>query len=197
MEITEVRIKLMDADAEERLLAFCSITFENAFVVRDLKIIRGSQGPFVSMPSRKLMDRCPHCGGKNQLRAAYCNDCGAELSDDRSQKTANGKAKLYADIAHPINSHCRDQIQTSVLRAFEEEQQLARQPGYICRYEELDDMSSLETRETTSSHNDGKGGQHVRLDDAQPDRPPHAPTDVSLRHSSEQEDFGAGLLLPD
>ena len=53
MEITEVRIKLME-EPGERLKAFCSITFDNCFVVRDLKIIDGSNGPFVAMPSRKL-----------------------------------------------------------------------------------------------------------------------------------------------
>ena len=40
MEITEVRIKLME-EASERLQAFCSITFDNSFVIRDLKIIDG------------------------------------------------------------------------------------------------------------------------------------------------------------
>src|SRR4030095_1754546 len=53
VEITEVRIKLME-EPGERLKAFCSITFDNCLVVRDLKIIDGSNGPFVAMPSRKL-----------------------------------------------------------------------------------------------------------------------------------------------
>ena len=58
MEITEVRVKLMD-EPGERLQAFCSITFDDAFVVRDLKIIEGATGPFVAMPSRKLTAHCP------------------------------------------------------------------------------------------------------------------------------------------
>ena len=66
MEITEVRIKLME-EPGERLKAFCSITFDNCFVVRDLKIIDGSNGPFVAMPSRKLTAHCPGCGMKNHL----------------------------------------------------------------------------------------------------------------------------------
>ena len=41
MQITEVRIKLMER-SEDRLRGFCSITFDNAFVVRDLKIIEGN-----------------------------------------------------------------------------------------------------------------------------------------------------------
>ena len=53
MEITEVRITLKN---EEKLKAFASITFDNAFVVRGLKVINGSQGYFVSMPSRRKKD---------------------------------------------------------------------------------------------------------------------------------------------
>ncbi len=60
MEITEVRIKLME-EPGERLKAFCSITFDNCFVVRDLKIIDGTNGPFVAMPSRKLTSHCANC----------------------------------------------------------------------------------------------------------------------------------------
>ena len=110
MEITEVRIKLMD-EPGERLQAFCSITFDDAFVVRDLKIIAGTNGSFVAMPSRKLTSHCPQCGSKNHLRAAYCNQCGLRLKDDREIKDTEGRAKLYADIAHPINSPCREMIQ--------------------------------------------------------------------------------------
>lgn len=50
MEITEVRVTLKD---EAKLKAFASITFDNCFVLRGLKVISGSQGYFVSMPSRR------------------------------------------------------------------------------------------------------------------------------------------------
>ncbi|OGC79758.1 MAG: septation protein SpoVG [candidate division Zixibacteria bacterium RBG_16_43_9] len=53
MEITEVRITLRD---EEKLKAFANITFDNAFVIRGLKVINGTKGYFVSMPSRKRPD---------------------------------------------------------------------------------------------------------------------------------------------
>lgn len=53
MEITEVRITLRD---EEKLKAFANVTFDNAFVVRGLKVINGTSGYFVSMPSRKRPD---------------------------------------------------------------------------------------------------------------------------------------------
>lgn len=50
MEVTEVRISMQDSG---KLKAFANITFDNAFVVRGLKVIDGAQGMFVAMPSRK------------------------------------------------------------------------------------------------------------------------------------------------
>jgi stage V sporulation protein G len=137
VEITEVRIKLME-DPGERLKAFCSITFDNCFVVRDLKIIDGSNGPFVAMPSRKLTAHCSRCGMKNHLRAQYCNQCGGPLSQDRMPLDAEGRAKLYADIAHPINSYCREMIQEHVINEFYDEIERSKQPGYVSRYDDVD-----------------------------------------------------------
>ena len=137
MEITEVRIKLMD-EPGERLKAFCSITFDNCFVVRDLKIIEGSSGPFVAMPSRKLTAHCPRCGMKNHLRAQFCNQCGSSQAPDRMPLDADGRAKLYADIAHPINSQCRELIQEAVVREYELELERAKQPDYVSRYDDFD-----------------------------------------------------------
>jgi stage V sporulation protein G len=139
MEITEVRIKLME-DSDDRLQGFCSITFDDAFVVRDLKIIDGANGPFVAMPSRKLTGHCHQCGAKNHLKAQYCNHCGSRLREDRLPRDADGRAKLYADIAHPINSQCREMIQNRVIQEFRTELDRAKQPGYVSRYdEEYDD----------------------------------------------------------
>jgi len=53
VEITNVRISLR---SEEKLKAFANITFDDAFVVRGLKVINGANGYFVSMPSRKRAD---------------------------------------------------------------------------------------------------------------------------------------------
>jgi stage V sporulation protein G len=135
--ITEVRIKLCEEN-NERLLAFCSVTFDNAFVVRDLKIIEGTKGMFVAMPSRKLTDRCPRCGGKNHLRARFCNQCGARQDEQRALRVGDGRAKLHADIAHPIHSAARELIQNAVIKAYEEEKEKAKLPGYVCTYDEFD-----------------------------------------------------------
>ena len=138
MEITEVRVKLMD-EPGERLQAFCSITFDDAFVVRDLKIIEGATGPFVAMPSRKLTSHCTQCGSKNHLRAAFCNQCGSRQHETRrSVKDEEGRAKLYADIAHPINSVCREMIQQRVIQAFEEEKARSKMPGYVPSYDDFE-----------------------------------------------------------
>jgi len=53
VEITEIRVTLRD---EEKLRGFANVTFDNAFVVRGMKIIQGTSGYFVSMPSRKRPD---------------------------------------------------------------------------------------------------------------------------------------------
>jgi len=136
MDITEVRIKLME-DSEDRLRAFCSVTFDHCFVVRDLKIIEGTSGPFVAMPSRKLTGRCNRCGYKNHLRSNFCNQCGTRLrggNDLRDQES--GSNRLYADIAHPINQACRDLIQQEVIIEYAEELQRAKLPDYKSRYDD-------------------------------------------------------------
>lgn len=53
MKITEVKVFPVN---EDRLKAYVSITIDDAFVVRDLKIIRGNDGLFVAMPSKKRKD---------------------------------------------------------------------------------------------------------------------------------------------
>jgi stage V sporulation protein G len=139
MDITEVRIKLME-DSEDRLRAFCSITLDHCFVIRDLKIIEGSNGPFVAMPSRKMTARCGKCGNKNHMRSHYCNQCGSRLRGPQDVREPEGSGagsnKLYADIAHPINQACRDLIQNSVVREYSAELERAKQPGYKSRYDD-------------------------------------------------------------
>ncbi|MBA7521961.1 putative septation protein SpoVG [subsurface metagenome] len=103
MQVTEVRVKLMGRKSE-RLKAFCSVTFDGEFVVRDVKVIEGTNGLFVAMPSRQLSDRCPMCRNKNALRARFCGECGARLDESRATRNEQGRLKLHVDIAHPLNS---------------------------------------------------------------------------------------------
>jgi stage V sporulation protein G len=154
MEITEVRIKLME-ESEDRLRAFCSVTFDNCFVIRDLKIIEGSHGPFVAMPSRKLTHRCNRCGNKNHIRSHYCNNCGTRLREQqRDVRDEDIPNKLYADVAHPINQACRDLIQQHVVEEYYLELERAKLPGYVSRYDDAyeSDTSDLPRKEIPAPH---------------------------------------------
>ncbi|MCC5445446.1 septation regulator SpoVG [Clostridium perfringens] len=81
MNITDVRI--IKISAEGKMKAIVSVTFENQFVVHDIKVIEGQNGLFIAMPSRK---------------------------------TPDGEFK---DIAHPINTETREQIQKAILDEYE------------------------------------------------------------------------------
>lgn len=129
MEISETKIKLVE-NRSDRLKAFCSVTFDSAFVIRDLKIIEGTDGYFVAMPSRKLTDRCRNCGSKNHLRAQFCNECGSRLDENRGSRGPDGRTKLHADIAHPINAESRAFLQEKIVQAYEKEIELAESPDY-------------------------------------------------------------------
>lgn len=129
MNITEIRVKMV-SDSTERLRAFCSLTLDGDFVVRDLKVIEGTNGPFVAMPSRKLSDRCSKCGNKNHLRARHCNECGSRLNENRAPRDPQGRVKLHADVAHPINAACREHVQNAVVEAYQRELEQSKQPGY-------------------------------------------------------------------
>jgi stage V sporulation protein G len=216
MEITEVRVKLME-NSDDRLQAFCSITFDNAFVVRDLKIIEGSSGPFVAMPSRKLTSHCSSCGAKNHLRAAFCNHCGAKQREDRAGRDADGRAKLYADIAHPINSTCREMIQLRVIAEYQGERERSRLPGYVSRYDDDygfdagEDYCAAADIRTTSPACCERHPEPARTDSARIDhvvtepepRPPHrlpltaAKDNIApATHKPQRQrgEFGAGIF---
>ena len=144
MKISEVRVKLI-SNKDDRLKAFCSITIDNEFVVRDIKVIEGAGGVFVAMPSRKMTDHCEKCGGKNHLRAKFCNNCGAKLKENRARKDVKGRMKLHADIAHPINAECRKRIQEKVTAAFKAEVDKSKKPDYkpVELEEEDDDVPEI------------------------------------------------------
>jgi len=193
--ITEVRIKLMeDGNENERLQAFCSVTFDDAFVVRDLKIIEGTKGSFVAMPSRKLTDRCQQCGCKNHLRARYCNQCGGKLVDDRANRDQDGRAKLHADIAHPINSACREVIQSAVIKAFQEEKERSKQPGYICTYDDYDADYDAYTQVVGELNAPARAtGNSYRTHGSHAPRGTHAAGHEAAK-TPRPEGFGAGIL---
>ncbi len=82
MTITDVRVRLVDKEGLN-LKATASVTFDNAFVVHDIKVIEGREDLFIAMPSRKV---------------------------------PNG---TYRDVAHPINTEARADIEEKVYKAYE------------------------------------------------------------------------------
>ena len=168
MKVTNVSVKL-SPQSGDRLKAFCTMTLDGEFVVRDLKIIEGTNGLFVAMPSRKLTDHCPKCNGKNHLRAKHCNDCGARLPEKRmSDEDVQGK--LHADIAHPINSECRARLQDVILQAYRDE---LRREG---RGDEADKVVAQPPE--SEGHHEGDAGHSA------------APPDVG--HVPHEENVGGG-----
>lgn len=125
MEITEVRIFPKEA-LNNKLRAYATITIDNAFVVRNIKVIEGKEGLFVAMPSRRMKDACPKCGHKNEVRSKFCNECGASIPAKRIEATTveaqhDARQSEHKDIAHPITVQCREYIQKKVLEVYETE----------------------------------------------------------------------------
>ncbi|MFH1479522.1 MAG: septation protein SpoVG family protein [Candidatus Omnitrophota bacterium] len=125
MEITEIRIFPKEG-LNNKLKAYATITIDNVFVVRNIKIIEGKGGLFVAMPSRKMKYACPKCSHKNEVRSKFCNVCGAGLpvtqrETHTPEEQADARQSEHKDIAHPITAECRDMIQKKVLAAYETE----------------------------------------------------------------------------
>lgn len=141
MEITEVRVKVV-GDHRERLRGFCTVTVDEAFAIRDMKIIEINSKLFVAMPSRKLCCRRPRCRTKNPLRANFCNECGLRLPAQPLPRTQDGRLRLHADVVYPINARVRDALHEKVFAAYREESERAGQPGYCppLGFEDDDDL---------------------------------------------------------
>jgi len=91
IEITEIRVSLRN---DEKLKAFVSITLNDSFVVRGLKIIKGNSGLFVAMPSRKRPD------GQHQDLAHPINDV------TRKYLTEKVMAEYEREMAQPhVHGH--------------------------------------------------------------------------------------------
>jgi len=87
VEITEVRVTLRD---EDKLKAFANVTFDNAFVIRGLKVISGAKGFFVSMPSRRRPD------GSHQDIAHPINSDMRKIIEERVLNAYQDKLKSGA-----------------------------------------------------------------------------------------------------
>lgn len=149
MEITEVRVFLKEGQ-DKKLKAYATLTFDKAFVVRNVKVIEGNKGLFVAMPSRRLKDPCPKCHYKNVLRSKYCNQCGSNLpmTDHKPVQAVpageEARQSEHKDIAHPITAEFREYIQKKVLEAYDVEKkkgpQAARPVAAMHPIEEENDI---------------------------------------------------------
>ena len=120
MEITEIRVFQKEGQ-DKKLKAYTTVTFDNEFVVRNIKIIQGSNGLFIAMPSRKMKRLCQKCHFKNEVGSRFCSHCGAPITSD-NQHTEPVDAKTeHRDIAHPITQQFREYLQTKILEAYEKE----------------------------------------------------------------------------
>jgi stage V sporulation protein G len=121
MEITEVRISLRETEGK-RLKAYATVTFDNSFVVRNIKVVEGNQGLFVAMPARKMKQFCPRCGKRVDVGSKFCNWCGVQLSPPPRELSQNRQG-THQDLAHPINQEFRDYLQSKVLDAYYQEKE--------------------------------------------------------------------------
>ena len=82
MQVTDVRIRVIDRDSKMKAIA--SVTFDDCFVVHDIKVIEGEKGYFIAMPSKRTPD------------------------------------EQFRDVAHPINTQMREELEDAILARFRE-----------------------------------------------------------------------------
>lgn len=123
MEITEVRVSVRDG-GNKKLKAYATVTFDDCFVVRNIKVIEGTNGLFVAMPARKMKQFCTKCGKRVEVGCKFCSICGVSLSlpaMDEERRDTQG----HQDIAHPINQQFRDYMQKKVLDSYYAEREVS------------------------------------------------------------------------
>lgn len=104
MEITEV--KVFPARESGRLKAYATVVFDNCFIVRDLKVIEGNKGFFVSMPSRRRKDGSfrdivhpLNSEMRNKMEEQIISEFKkmVELGDDYAQEKSSGALASESD----------------------------------------------------------------------------------------------------
>lgn len=93
MEITEIKMQLKK---EEKLKAYATITIDNCFAVRDLKVIQGNTGLFVAMPSRKKKD-----GSYKDIAHPLNNETRLMIENKILQKYKDALAGIKEERVNP------------------------------------------------------------------------------------------------
>lgn len=105
MKVTSVRILLSNVPP---VVGYASIVLDDCFAVNGIRIIKDSKGRvIIAMPSKKATKRCTNCGATNDFDIKYCGKCGQSLPE------VNVPVK-FKDIAHPINTVCRKEIEDAI-----------------------------------------------------------------------------------
>ena len=119
MKVTGVEMVLCDPP-DDRVKAYVTIILDGELRINNAKLVLMNSGSLrVSMPSRKVMGRCPGCTVRNHLLARFCNECGKPLNDMRMPPPrADGSYDLYHDVAHPITFRLRAEIESAVLAMY-------------------------------------------------------------------------------
>jgi stage V sporulation protein G len=142
VEITEIKVKIVPRGTN-KLKGFASITFDNAFVIKDVRIIQGLKGTIIAMPAKKLTFRCFKCGYKNNLRAKFCSECGRRVHANFSRRNPQtGRPVLQVDVAHPINPETRKLIEDKVIAAYEAEFEKFRQAAQAAQGEAISQVQN-------------------------------------------------------
>ena len=118
MEITEIRVFPKEGQ-DKKLKGYATVTFDNAFVIRNIKVIHGASSLFIAMPSRKMKHSCPKCHFKNETGSKFCNHCGSSLGENFGKEESADVKSEHRDICHPITQEFREYIQKKILEAFE------------------------------------------------------------------------------
>lgn len=113
MRVTEVRARLVDSISNSRLKAFCTVIFDDCFAIHDVRVIDGINGLFVAMPERIIHYRCEFCRFRNPCNNYHCGGCGGKL------QARNITRDERMNVAHPINSAIREEIEEKVLDTYE------------------------------------------------------------------------------
>lgn len=167
MEITEVRVSLREHEGR-RLKAYSTVTFDNSFVVRNIKVIQGNNGLFVAMPARKMKQFCPRCGKKVEMGSKFCSNCGGQVPPP---KETRDRKSIHQDLAHPINQQFRDYLQSKVLDAYHDKKK----------------MASQETPEEAPQQGQGRESEQPEQPEQQEQQEPEQKQQESEESSGEQE----------
>jgi stage V sporulation protein G len=142
VEITEVRITLRD---EEKLKAFANVTFDDAFVVRGLKVINGTNGYFVSMPSRKRPDGTYQDIAhpiNNEMRAMIEKAVLGAYEEELKADTSLQGMSEPAPVAEEPEEESEEPKEES-----EEPKEESEEPEEEIADEDLEEEEGLETKE--------------------------------------------------